>query len=98
MFPNVSIRVCTVSTTERIRLTYWLNRKFITSSNKRLRSELDTPNWECIVVYVCLCLCTDPPNALISGYEDSWHAEMQGATLQCNGVGNPKPHQFNWTR
>ncbi|XP_067257028.1 nectin-4 [Chanodichthys erythropterus] len=39
-----------------------------------------------------------PPNALISGYEDSWHAEMQGATLQCNGEGNPKPHLFNWTR
>ncbi|XP_056115244.1 nectin-4 isoform X1 [Rhinichthys klamathensis goyatoka] len=39
-----------------------------------------------------------PPNALISGYEDSWHAEMQGATLQCNGEGNPKPHRFNWTR
>ncbi|KAK7170950.1 hypothetical protein R3I94_000989 [Phoxinus phoxinus] len=39
-----------------------------------------------------------PPNALISGYEDSWHVEMQGATLQCSGEGNPKPHQFNWTR
>ncbi|XP_077083886.1 nectin-4 isoform X2 [Siphateles boraxobius] len=39
-----------------------------------------------------------PPNALISGYEDSWHVEMQGATLQCNGEGNPKPHRFNWTR
>ncbi|CAM4516577.1 unnamed protein product [Leuciscus chuanchicus] len=39
-----------------------------------------------------------PPNALISGYEDSWHAEMQGATLQCNGEGNPKPDRFSWTR
>ncbi|XP_051757489.1 nectin-4 isoform X2 [Ctenopharyngodon idella] len=39
-----------------------------------------------------------PPNALISGYEDSWHAGMQDAMLQCNGEGNPKPHRFNWTR
>lgn len=102
MFHNISIRVCTVSTTERVRRTYWSNRKFITSSNKRLKSELDTPNWEiflkCIVLYMCLCVRTDPPNALISGYEDSWHAGMQDAMLQCNGEGNPKPHRFNWTR
>lgn len=39
-----------------------------------------------------------PPNAVISGYKDDWFAEMQGATLQCSGEGNPKPHQFNWTR
>ncbi|XP_056317117.1 nectin-4 isoform X2 [Danio aesculapii] len=39
-----------------------------------------------------------PPNALISGYKDGWFAEMQGASLQCSGEGNPKPHQFNWTR
>ncbi|XP_051571945.1 nectin-4-like isoform X2 [Myxocyprinus asiaticus] len=39
-----------------------------------------------------------PPNVLISGYDDNWHAEMQDATLQCTGQGNPKPHQFNWTR
>ncbi|XP_051505920.1 nectin-4-like isoform X2 [Myxocyprinus asiaticus] len=39
-----------------------------------------------------------PPNALISDYDDNWHVEMQGATLQCTGQGNPKPHQFNWTR
>ncbi|KTF76113.1 hypothetical protein cypCar_00024560 [Cyprinus carpio] len=39
-----------------------------------------------------------PPNALISGYEDNWYAEMQGATLQCSGQGNPEPQRFNWTR
>nr|XP_689011.4 nectin-4 isoform X1 [Danio rerio] len=39
-----------------------------------------------------------PPNAVISGYKDDWFAEMQGATLQCSGEGNPKPHLFNWTR
>ncbi|XP_067301404.1 nectin-4-like isoform X2 [Pseudorasbora parva] len=39
-----------------------------------------------------------PPNALISGYEDNWHVDMQGATLQCNVEGNPKPDRFNWTR
>ncbi|XP_016330306.1 nectin-4 isoform X2 [Sinocyclocheilus anshuiensis] len=39
-----------------------------------------------------------PPNALISGYEDNWYAEMQGAALQCSGQGNPEPQQFNWMR
>ncbi|TRY92548.1 hypothetical protein DNTS_029823 [Danionella cerebrum] len=39
-----------------------------------------------------------PPNAVISGYKDDWFAEMQGASLKCSGEGNPKPHQFNWTR
>ncbi|XP_051993950.1 nectin-4-like isoform X2 [Xyrauchen texanus] len=39
-----------------------------------------------------------PPSALISGYDDNWHVEMLDATLQCTGQGNPKPHQFNWTR
>ncbi|XP_016144601.1 nectin-4-like [Sinocyclocheilus grahami] len=39
-----------------------------------------------------------PPNALISGYEDNWFAEMQEATLQCSGQGNPEPQKFNWTR
>lgn len=47
---------------------------------------------------LCLCVHVDPPNALISGYEDNWHVDMQGAVLQCKGQGNPKPHQFNWTR
>ncbi|RXN06079.1 nectin-4-like isoform X1 [Labeo rohita] len=40
----------------------------------------------------------DPPNAVVSGYENSWHADMQGAALQCSGHGNPEPQQFNWTR
>ncbi|XP_050971314.1 nectin-4 isoform X3 [Labeo rohita] len=39
-----------------------------------------------------------PPNAVVSGYENSWHADMQGAALQCSGHGNPEPQQFNWTR
>uniref|UniRef100_A0A9J8D3P2 Nectin cell adhesion molecule 4a n=1 Tax=Cyprinus carpio carpio TaxID=630221 RepID=A0A9J8D3P2_CYPCA len=39
-----------------------------------------------------------PPNALISGYEDDWYAEMQGAALHCSGQGNPEPQQFNWIR
>ncbi|XP_016371076.1 nectin-4-like isoform X2 [Sinocyclocheilus rhinocerous] len=39
-----------------------------------------------------------PPNALISGYEDNWYAEMQEATLQCSGQGNPEPQRFNWMR
>uniref|UniRef100_A0A671N5S8 Nectin-4-like n=1 Tax=Sinocyclocheilus anshuiensis TaxID=1608454 RepID=A0A671N5S8_9TELE len=39
-----------------------------------------------------------PPNALISGYDDNWYAEMQEATLQCSGQGNPEPQRFNWTR
>ncbi|KAL1271760.1 hypothetical protein QQF64_030776, partial [Cirrhinus molitorella] len=39
-----------------------------------------------------------PPNAAISGYEDSWYAEMQGAALQCSGQGNPEPQQFTWSR
>ncbi|XP_058637494.1 nectin-4 isoform X2 [Onychostoma macrolepis] len=39
-----------------------------------------------------------PPNALISGYEDNWYAEMQGAALQCSGQGNPEPQSLNWTR
>ncbi|XP_026122403.1 nectin-4-like isoform X1 [Carassius auratus] len=39
-----------------------------------------------------------PPNALISGYEDDWYAEMQEATLQCSGQGNPEPQRFSWMR
>ncbi|XP_073693411.1 nectin-4 isoform X2 [Garra rufa] len=39
-----------------------------------------------------------PPNAVISGYEDSWYAEMQGAALQCSGQGNPEPKKFTWSR
>ncbi|KAA0723019.1 Nectin-4 Nectin cell adhesion molecule 4 [Triplophysa tibetana] len=39
-----------------------------------------------------------PPNALISGYEDNWHVDMEEAVLQCKGQGNPKPYQFKWTR
>ncbi|KAF5907115.1 nectin-4-like isoform X2, partial [Clarias magur] len=39
-----------------------------------------------------------PPDAIISGYNENWYLGMEGARLQCDGDGNPKPHNFTWTR
>ncbi|KAF5903042.1 nectin-4-like isoform X1, partial [Clarias magur] len=39
-----------------------------------------------------------PPDATISGYDQSWSVNRKGAELKCEGVGNPPPHNFTWTR
>nr|XP_055052548.1 nectin-4 isoform X1 [Misgurnus anguillicaudatus] len=39
-----------------------------------------------------------PPDALIPGSEGEWYVGKEGATLQCKGQGNPKPHEISWTR
>ncbi|KAI5616516.1 nectin-4 [Silurus asotus] len=39
-----------------------------------------------------------PPDAVISGYDQNWSINRQGAELKCEGVGNPQPHNFTWTR
>lgn len=49
-------------------------------------------------VCVCLCVWLVPPDAKISGYDQSWSINQKGAELKCEGVGNPQPHNFIWTR
>ncbi|MCJ8731678.1 hypothetical protein PDJAM_G00202290 [Pangasius djambal] len=39
-----------------------------------------------------------PPDATISGYDENWYVGLEGAQLQCDVGGNPKPHNFTWTR
>ncbi|TSP09121.1 Nectin-4 [Bagarius yarrelli] len=39
-----------------------------------------------------------PPDATVSGYDQSWALNRKGAELKCEGVGNPPPHNFTWTR
>ncbi|XP_060762238.1 nectin-4 isoform X2 [Neoarius graeffei] len=39
-----------------------------------------------------------PPDAMISGYDQSWSVNQKGAELTCKGEGNPQPHNFTWTR
>ncbi|XP_017327524.1 nectin-4 [Ictalurus punctatus] len=39
-----------------------------------------------------------PPDATISGYDENWYMGLEGAQLQCDGGGNPKPQNFTWTR
>ncbi|XP_017350903.1 nectin-4 isoform X1 [Ictalurus punctatus] len=39
-----------------------------------------------------------PPDAMVSGYDQSWSVNQKGAELKCEGVGNPQPHNFTWTR
>ncbi|XP_027025071.1 nectin-4 [Tachysurus fulvidraco] len=39
-----------------------------------------------------------PPDATVSGYDENWYVGLEGAQLQCNGGGNPKPHNFTWSR
>ncbi|KAK3534490.1 hypothetical protein QTP86_015158 [Hemibagrus guttatus] len=39
-----------------------------------------------------------PPDAMVSGYDQSWTVNRKGAELKCEGVGNPPPHNFTWTR
>ncbi|KAG7319821.1 hypothetical protein KOW79_016964 [Hemibagrus wyckioides] len=39
-----------------------------------------------------------PPDATVSGYDQSWAVNRNGAELKCEGVGNPPPHNFTWTR
>ncbi|MCI4390861.1 hypothetical protein PGIGA_G00127800 [Pangasianodon gigas] len=39
-----------------------------------------------------------PPDATVSGYDQSWSVNRKGAELKCEGVGNPQPHNFTWTR
>ncbi|XP_058251606.1 nectin-4 isoform X1 [Hemibagrus wyckioides] len=39
-----------------------------------------------------------PPEATISGYNENWYLDLEGAQLQCNGAGNPKPQNFTWSR
>lgn len=46
--------------------------------------------------FVCVCLV--PPDATVTGYDQSWSVNRKGAELKCEGVGNPPPHNFTWTR
>ncbi|XP_060790070.1 nectin-4 [Neoarius graeffei] len=39
-----------------------------------------------------------PPDATILGYDENWYVGLEGAQLQCDAGGNPKPHNFTWTR
>ncbi|KAI5609585.1 nectin-4 isoform X2 [Silurus asotus] len=39
-----------------------------------------------------------PPDATISGYDENWYVGLEGAQLQCEAGGKPKPHNFTWTR
>ncbi|XP_060725855.1 nectin-4 isoform X3 [Tachysurus vachellii] len=39
-----------------------------------------------------------PPDAIVSGYDQSWAINRNGAELKCEGAGNPPPHNFTWTR
>ncbi|XP_076828085.1 nectin-4 isoform X2 [Brachyhypopomus gauderio] len=39
-----------------------------------------------------------PPDAVVSGYNHNWYVGLEGAMLQCDAKGNPKPHEFTWTR
>ncbi|XP_030634986.1 nectin-4 [Chanos chanos] len=39
-----------------------------------------------------------PPDATISGFDRNWYVGLEGAELKCDGGGNPKPHNFTWTR
>lgn len=52
--------------------------------------------WPQCVISVCVCLV--PPDAMVSGYDQSWSVNQKGAELKCEGVGNPQPHNFTWTR
>ncbi|XP_062849619.1 nectin-4 [Trichomycterus rosablanca] len=38
------------------------------------------------------------PDAAITGYDGNWYVGLEGATLQCDVDGNPKPDNFIWTR
>lgn len=49
------------------------------------------------IFFVCVCVL-DPPDATISGYDENWYMGLEGAQLQCDGGGNPKPQNFTWTR
>lgn len=49
------------------------------------------------IFFVCVCVL-DPPDATISGYDENWYMGLEGARLQCDGGGNPKPQNFTWTR
>uniref|UniRef100_A0A4W4GC15 Ig-like domain-containing protein n=1 Tax=Electrophorus electricus TaxID=8005 RepID=A0A4W4GC15_ELEEL len=39
-----------------------------------------------------------PPDAVLSGYDKNWYVGLQGMSLQCDAGGNPKPHNFTWSR
>ncbi|XP_076847549.1 nectin-4 [Brachyhypopomus gauderio] len=39
-----------------------------------------------------------PPDAVVAGYDRSWLVDKTGVELKCEGGGNPRPHNFTWTR
>ncbi|XP_068164397.1 nectin-4 [Antennarius striatus] len=39
-----------------------------------------------------------PPHAEVSGYNRDWSVGLENAALTCVSGGNPKPHDFTWTR
>lgn len=90
----------TIKTYFRQEVDWWKKEDVFlvsyTTINKKVMGEVKS-------VYSLTSMCfvyvsSVPPDAVVSGYDQSWSVNRKGAELKCEGAGNPQPHSFTWTR